>query len=1197
MVSNPLSSEQFNILKVVDNTNWYTIAKVGHIQSSETYIIKTNYQKENRKLSKTLIQHDYRMLQQLKGRPFVPVIDSFIENKNEDLIVMIDDNSKPLGILREEGKFTWDLFFAISTQLALALQEIHSLQIVHGNLTPTSIFFTQQTRKLKIIDFSWAFISEYHGIGHLIPNEFHFPKHAYLSFEQMGKINSNIDHRSDFYSMGKIFTEIITGVPIEFIQIESAIPFSQFPFIPKIIKDFLLKLMAKDPIDRYQTSFALVKDLTYIHSLYSGKGQFKNPQSEFTLGKYDVPRKLQITNSMHGPKLFIHDMLNYYKFIQESGKALIILQAPFGHGKKKSIKEFLSCLPIDSFYFYEGCVQNTNNSQHLIEWKEITNNYFSSKDSSIPKMIEDFFLQKNDRPHILYLNNADSMSLESISILKSLMVTKNIHSLFIVLEINSQISKPLMHLFKFCEFNAVYKIKGKIFNIHPLDLKNIQTYLSQTLFIPQENIRELAKVIYAKSYGSDFLLNELILHCYENKLIYYDTIKGSWEYEISRINQIQLKNTVQEYIKNKYINGPVEIKKFMLICSILDTPFTRKNIEDLFKVLSLQNKKYDIDWEHYFLQFIQDKIFYAKGPFYQLVPEEIENQYHWSYCAWQDIIIECSLPQELHELSSLILEEHKFVSHFSQDYIIKLFTYTQIDFCKKHPTFFNTLYFWIKSNFEQNKNSQTDLLLVPFLVKNHHSIWGQNYPVNINDYQWPFQNIDYENADDFYRYYFIYYYSILACIQEKNYSQSSVLLEILKTKIELYPGPLTKYYQLFNSQLSASFYFSQGLFMDCMTHIHSIFRIFKMQPKLLFDKIFSKKVSIENTPYNQVMFNLFVILEKCSYFTCKTEDQNWAKYKLLQFVTNPNFPYKFIQIIDSNNEEISNQLEELLALNDSSLRSRGVLHIFWKFLDYEKIIELCQKGLDLESRESDSLQVILLVYLSIHFNSTNLKAQERNVFFNKLNYLLNWVADYSYTNLMDVNQIFFSYVNQEKNKSDLLESWQKINDSVTNIFSFVFFHLSMLRTYCLMGVQSDLLKIEELEYKVKSIFKQSYIEYQFNLLFFYYNIQKYKESNFIQKRLIKFKMNSLVDYFGELAQVNERRFFACANITKIVVNNIDEGEVGHIAETILSKNHPANYNEELGLLYLITKNYTKAIKIFEEMEFWMVKIYLERMHA
>ena len=94
---------------------------------------------------------------------------------------------------------------------------------------------------------------------------------AYISPEQTGRMNRGIDYRSDYYSLGVIFYEMFTGqLPfqsndaIELVHCHIAKsptpPFKVNENVPHIISDLIMKLLAKAPEERYQSTSGLKAD-------------------------------------------------------------------------------------------------------------------------------------------------------------------------------------------------------------------------------------------------------------------------------------------------------------------------------------------------------------------------------------------------------------------------------------------------------------------------------------------------------------------------------------------------------------------------------------------------------------------------------------------------------------------------------------------------------------------------------------------------------------------------------------------------------------------------------------------------------------------------------------------------------------------------------------------------------------------------
>ena len=94
----------------------------------------------------------------------------------------------------------------------------------------------------------------------------------YMSPEQTGRMNRDLDYRSDFYSLGVTFYEMLTGrwpfqadSVLEWVHNHigrSPVPPRELnDDIPEALSDIVLKLMSKNAEDRYQSTYGLLTDL------------------------------------------------------------------------------------------------------------------------------------------------------------------------------------------------------------------------------------------------------------------------------------------------------------------------------------------------------------------------------------------------------------------------------------------------------------------------------------------------------------------------------------------------------------------------------------------------------------------------------------------------------------------------------------------------------------------------------------------------------------------------------------------------------------------------------------------------------------------------------------------------------------------------------------------------------------------------
>ncbi len=167
-------------------------------------------------------------------------------------------------------------------QLADALDYLHHQGVMHRDIKPSNILTTPDGDPI-LADFGLALDETGYGKGARFVGT-----PAYMSPEQARSEGHRVDGRSDIYSLGVVFYELLTGTRpfkasnqddlLDCIRNVEVRPLRQLnPSIPRELERICLKALAKKISDRYSTASDLANDLrTWKNS--------PNVQSALTLG-------------------------------------------------------------------------------------------------------------------------------------------------------------------------------------------------------------------------------------------------------------------------------------------------------------------------------------------------------------------------------------------------------------------------------------------------------------------------------------------------------------------------------------------------------------------------------------------------------------------------------------------------------------------------------------------------------------------------------------------------------------------------------------------------------------------------------------------------------------------------------------------------------------------------------------------------
>ncbi|OUL26422.1 ATP-binding sensor histidine kinase [Nostoc sp. 106C] len=313
------------------------------------------------------LRHEYDISKRLKIAGIVQTYG--LENYRNSLILVLEDfGGQSIKQFIDRNPIDIISFLKIAIQLANTLFELHQNQIIHKDIKSQNIIINPESLQVKITDFSIA--SRLSKENPSFSNaKFIQGTLAYMSPEQTGRMNRSIDYRTDFYSLGVTFYEILTGKlpfattdPMELVHCHIAkqpLPPSELnPKIPVTISNIILKLLAKTAEDRYQSALGLQADLENCLVQLQVTGQIEN----FLLGEQDRSGQLQIPQKLYGREAEVATLIEAFVRVAtvteepaSSGATEMMLVAGYsGIGKSALVNEVHKPIVKARGYFIAG---------------------------------------------------------------------------------------------------------------------------------------------------------------------------------------------------------------------------------------------------------------------------------------------------------------------------------------------------------------------------------------------------------------------------------------------------------------------------------------------------------------------------------------------------------------------------------------------------------------------------------------------------------------------------------------------------------------------------------------------------------------------------------------------------------------------------------------------------------------------------
>jgi predicted ATPase/signal transduction histidine kinase/tRNA A-37 threonylcarbamoyl transferase component Bud32 len=610
-----------------------TIIYRGTRESDSTSVILKTLKAEYPTLEEiTRLRHEYKILQRLNIEGVVKALS--LETYNNKLALILEDfQGISLHTWLKTQKISILFFLSLARQLAEILHELHQNYIIHKNIKPHNILINPQTEQIKLIDFSIASRLSRENPTISTPNLLEGTL-AYMSPEQTGRMNRSLDYRTDFYSLGVTFYEMLTNRlpfasndPIELVHCHIAKtptpPHQLNVEIPQALSSIVMKLLAKTSEDRYQSAFGLKVDLEEIWE----KLQVSSQLEDFIPGRLDRSGCFLIPQKLYGREREVTALINAFERTSKGSSELMLVSGYSGIGKTSVVNEVHKPIVAKRGYFISGKFDQfkrnipyaaliqafqelirqllTESSEKIAIWKEKLQEALGSNGRVIMDVIPEVNLivgqqpdvailgsiesqnrfnrvfqqflsvfTKPEHPLVIFLDDLQWADLASLKLLELLIANPNSQYLLLIGAYrDNEVSPthPTMLAIKEIQKN------GAIVNsvdLQSLKIDSVTQLVCDTLDRTQK-AHDLAELIFKKTQGNPFFITQFFKTLHLEKQLIFDFMEGCWKWDIKEIQTLGITDSnVVELVVTNIQRLPESAQEILKLAACIGNQFT-----------------------------------------------------------------------------------------------------------------------------------------------------------------------------------------------------------------------------------------------------------------------------------------------------------------------------------------------------------------------------------------------------------------------------------------------------------------------------------------------------------------------------------------------------------------------------------------------------------------------------------------------
>jgi predicted ATPase/signal transduction histidine kinase len=601
-----------------------------------------------------ILQPDYCLSEYVEQ--FKQQVDDQQDDVIDGLVRSIDyvlHGAAPAIVLADMGGQLWQTALAgqpwpieqtltVAVELASILAELHAKAIVHRQIQPQHILIHPETGRVQLL------LAEPIDRLHLQSLNPHGNRHhllqtmAYVAPEQTGRMNNvAVDARSDFYSLGvTLYQALVGSLPFPSRDLNELIhshiartppsPQVQRPDLPDSLAQILLKLLAKNPDERYQSAYGLKSDLLACLEAQRSCQEL----TDFAPGKTDLASELSIPQRLYDRHQELNQLRQIYGQVAQGNTHTILITGESGVGKSLLIQEFHSQIAPQPGYFIRGNCDAVRREVPYLPLSQAFQSLFSQllmeDEAAIQAWRQRLLLALGDNADVLCeilpelgqiigaqskapkVASADAENRLNVAFHAFLQVfAQAAHPLVLFLDDLQWVDAASAKLLEYvlasgqpaalmlvvaCRFGEPtlsqeidLRLMRKLLTgpdrheltLLPFTLNQMQRLVADVLHTQAEAIVDLADLIWHRTQGNPFFAHQLLEFLYQEKLLVFHFTQGQWHWDLERIRHFGVTENVVELMEQKIRKLSPQTRSLLQLAACIGIDFDTETIAAL----------------------------------------------------------------------------------------------------------------------------------------------------------------------------------------------------------------------------------------------------------------------------------------------------------------------------------------------------------------------------------------------------------------------------------------------------------------------------------------------------------------------------------------------------------------------------------------------------------------------------------------